>query len=276
MATDYLTLFRFVGLMPGREYHQWCRRAAQLAANAEPQYAIDLNQRNAARAFSLLERGHYNEAADIYRYEFAANWQADVDQRFVARVLTERAELSRRRGELPTRLDLLLEAERAGRRLLEWRPGRSYLDGASQGGAHKDIMPLPGSFSIKLGAVQRAAVNVVGEARTLMLMARIEKHVVRLVDPELSQSLPDRVQRICSDRTALRVCPLAQKILSHWDLWTGGYHLSGERDACSGGCDVHRKRLCGHRPSQLHSLQPHVAHLPSAPLAIPAGTHFRS
>ncbi len=65
-------------------------------------------------------------------------------------------------------------------------------------------------------SIQTELRNCVGEARTLLLEARLSD------DAEVAAAARSRVEAIRSDRPALAACALLQSIFDHWDAWVGG------------------------------------------------------
>ena len=113
------------------------------------------------------------------------------------------------------------------RALQRMREAREAFEGSRRRGDVADFVltqlaklttetPLAMGFLREALAFQQDIGNVMGEARTLLLAARIGD------DRDELTAFRDRLLTLRPLRPALTNCPLMGEILEHWDKWTDG------------------------------------------------------
>ena len=231
LICDHLFIYRFQGLVPGRLFREWCDKGLQLLSGSPHQDPKDIVTLRCSHAYDLLCRGHTEEAWNAYQDGMQPEWTLLLHQRFLARILVEKAETLRRLGRGDETQALLAEAE-------------GIQANANYSG---DIADLTMTTKAKIAAerpdvseawrilcevarIQRSCADGMGEFRTLLLMARLYAQAdSEQVDCELGD-LRERLTQLWTSHPSLLECPLAREILSGWDRWVAGQSRAGDRD----------------------------------------------
>jgi len=227
---DYLLVYRFEGLRPGAALARWCEAGlAQFAVTAHPS-CRDAVVLYAAHAFDLLCRNRPGAAWDVYHREIRPEWMQAIDARLTARLHAERGETLRRLqrvDEAREQLHWAREIQMAGQingDLADLTLTPLAKIAAGDGLYHDAWQMLSHARQI-----QRDAANVVGEARSLLLMARLSTAIPGR--PCDLVEIRERIGRLRDTRPALARCCLAAQICHHWDHWIGGGMLEETEDA---------------------------------------------
>jgi hypothetical protein len=224
---DYVCIYRFQGLVPAPEIHDWIRRGMGLLASPAPADPATRAAFLGHYGFLLLCENRVEEAFLRLQEACRSDVLHHVPHRARARLLAELAETHRRRGHPGEALTLLAQAER----LQEER--RYHADRAELTLTRraKVLAPTdPGSAQRCLSealAQQQRLQHGMGEARTLLLQARLPRAAAG--DLDLAR-LHGRLLELRNQRPALANCPLLARLLAHWDAWCGEDPIPDEID----------------------------------------------
>ncbi len=232
MISDYVQVHRFQGLRPGHEYHTWCQLGLDQLDNTLGANLRFVAMIRSTHAFDLLCFSRPFEAWDAFHDSLRRELIDELHPRVHARFLTEKADVARWLGRFEEALALLDEAHEIQMRE-NYKGDIADLTLTQRA----KVMARKGDFedAWELLAIalrtQRDDANVVGEARTRMLMERIRSRAVVDGDEHAPRESHERILAICRDRPALASCPLAYRIREQWRLWCAGRTLPGETDS---------------------------------------------
>ena len=168
-------------------------------------------------AYLLLtnrEIGTLEDARDYLEDVYEAYEQNPGSQQLLCQMMTTLAEIHRRLGdtEQAQRLVEKAAAEQSRHEL------RGDLAAYSLACMAKLQTNLSSSQSIlcQAEAIQTELQDRVGEARTLLLQARLHENARSLIPTK------SRLLELASDISALRQCRLLARVLERWDQWASG------------------------------------------------------
>lgn len=223
---DQLTVHRFEGLCPAPAFRECCTSGLRLLRrrrDADPRIIVAVR---CSRAYDLLRQDRPVDSWNAYHDHLRPEWMQLVHRRFFAQILAEKADVLRRLGRMKEALRLLGEAKQ-----IQWAEGFGGDMADLTLTQQAKIEAQTGQMSAARRNLRRALemqsnrANVVGEARTRLLLARLG------CEPENAEmdcdraASHDRVSRLREDRPALAQCRLTKKILAHWDEWIAGAEL---------------------------------------------------
>jgi tetratricopeptide (TPR) repeat protein len=223
---DHLLLYRFQGLLPGPELRRWCARGLRRASRETNAASRDLVVLRCAHAFDLLCQGRVVDAWNTYLDATTEQSMSNMHLRFQARILTEKAATLRGLGRFDEAMSLLDQAHNI------------QADGGYLGDLADCTLLQRAMVWYQLGqvteawaclrraiATQRDLANVMGEARTLLLMARIHGCSEAVSSHFSLENLHERFSQIMESRPALTGCATANKIVQNWYSWVAGEQL---------------------------------------------------
>ena len=228
---DYLLVYRFQGLAPAAAMRQWCERGrAMLAQEASPDpdsATIIL----ACHAYQLLCDGRPVEAWNAYHDVPREAWIHSVLPRGHARILTEKADVLRRLGrtsEAASQLDAA-EAMQVDNHFDGDLTDLTRTQRAKLAIVAGDLATAE-SILTEARRIQSELANFIGEARSILLLARLNEKRRRGRRSFVGDAARTRLEQIRTHRPALAECRLLSKILQHWDAWVQGRNVDGEED----------------------------------------------
>jgi proteasome accessory factor A len=228
-VSDYLFVHRFQGLVPGREFREWCARGLRCLDEHPDADPRDILAIRTCQAYALLCQDRLDCAWNAYRAGLDRAGVPRIHSRFQARILGEQSEVLRRLGRHDEALSLLDEAYR------QQLDGRYWGDLADLTYAQRakvladlgQVLPAQGCLENAI-RIQRDAANVIGEVRSLLLSARLSRRHTPF--RPVASDVRMRVENVVAERSALTNCPTVRQILADWDRWQSGATLPGFTD----------------------------------------------
>lgn len=213
LTTDYLTTYRFAGLVPRPETAEWVQTGLDLLHRHPDQPPYTLTAFHEHRGSFLMTEGRLEEAREALQLACATPRQALPDTRIVCRAMAMLGEVYRRLGRRSEAARMLEEAmaEQTAHEFPGDRASFSwtYLAKLQAGSA------IARNILAQAKATQLEFQDRMGEARTLLLEARLAP------DGHATDPPRQRVLQLKEQVPALSQCRLLAKVLDHWDDWTG-------------------------------------------------------
>jgi len=214
LINDYVCSYRYQGLVPPRAIEPWFERGREFLSG------ISARGEGAALPFlghwgyTLLRNGRADEALRKLQDALKPVHRECAIPGAVGRALADLADACRALGRSPEAAELLDEAEglQAAHRFEGDHSDFALTYRAKLETNPERALELLGQAK----AVQTRLRNLMGEARTLLLEARLLRR------PVAATAHRARLLELREQRPALAHCRLLAKILDHWDEWTGG------------------------------------------------------
>jgi hypothetical protein len=224
LVNCYVCVYRYQGLMPPCAIEPWIRRGREFLSPSPD------GSDGAALPFLghwgyyQLRRGQPYDALRTLHDACQPVRRESAISEAVARVLSDHADACRALGQLSEAADLLDEAQAMQE---EHQNEGDLADFALTYRAKLETNPTRAlEWLGRAKAIQTRLGNLMGEARTLLLEARL------LGNPGSTAPHKARLHELRGMRPALSQCKLLGKILDHWGVWAnGGADPDGGRDA---------------------------------------------
>jgi proteasome accessory factor A len=213
LVNDYVSIYRFQGLTAAPEVWEWIERGNTLLAQGAPHHPSTRVSFWSHQAYALKCVRRLSEAAELLERARAPEFRAAAEPRFFSRLLTELADIKRVQGNCVAATDLLAEATtiQTEHRYLGDLADFTFTCRARLGEREPEAL----DWLEKARDAQRRLHNRMGEARTLVLLARFAR------DTASASDLKQQVEHIRTDLPALQQCKLLETILARWTEWTG-------------------------------------------------------
>ena len=214
LINDYVCAYRYQGLKPPPAIEPWLEKGRiYLAQNPdlEPSVAVAFLGHH---GYTLMRNGRPDEALALLEEACHPRRRPLAHPHPLSRALAELADVHRTLGHRPQALQALDEAQRLQ---LAHDFGGDLADFTLTYRAK--LEPDRDRAHTLLGevkAIQTSLHNCLGEARTLLLQARLSQQA------RVTQALKTRLLDLRQRLPALNQCPLLSKILLHWDRWISG------------------------------------------------------
>ena len=221
LITDYVCTYRYQGLVPPPAIDPWIENGrAHLSQNPELEPVVALVFLG-HYGYTLMRNGRPDEALKPLEQACQSQRRPLAHPHSLSRALAELADVHRALGNHAQARQELDEAQAL--QLAHGFEG-DLADFALTYRAKLETDPeRVRTLLAEIKAIQTRLHNRMGEARTLLLAARLGGDVSAAPQPRLLE--------LRHDLPALRQCRLLSKILSHWDAWVAG---AGDPD---GGVD---------------------------------------
>ena len=212
LINTFVCCYRYQGLMPPPAIEAWIERGRQLLSPApDPSDGAALPFLG-HWGYYLLRNGRLEDALRTLQDACRPVRRRASNVGAIARTLADYGDAWRAVGQPARAAALLDEAQSLQRQhLLEGDFADFVL-------THRAKLQTNPEQVLELlsqaRALQTTHGNLMGEARTLLLEARLGH------DPELAARHKTRVQELRGLRPALSQCRLLAKILNHWEAWT--------------------------------------------------------
>ena len=214
LANAYVCAYRYQGLLPPRAIEAWIRRGREfLSPPPDPSDGAALPFLGHWGYF-LLRSGRAEKALDTLQDACQPSRRESAIPAAIARAVADCGDACRALGQHAQAAALLDEAQSLQaehdfegdladfamtyRAKLQTNPARA--------------LDLLGHVKV----IQTRLRNVMGEARTLLLEARL------LRNPAVTAQSKARLHELCGMRPALSQCRLLAKIVDNWEAWTSG------------------------------------------------------
>lgn len=214
LITDFVSAYRFRGLMPAAGITAWLERGEQhLSAGAQ----FSPSRVGAFREHSgcyLLCEGQL-EAARVELEQAQALLQSSPENaRILSRTEATLAETYRRLGDRRRASELLHSAA-------ERQEGCGFLGDLAEfslvGLAKLEPAPRAALAHVDRAVwIQEQLQHSMGMARALLIRSRLSSN------NHMQRSDYERLQSLQRSTPALAVCPLMRQVLDHWEQWTSG------------------------------------------------------
>jgi proteasome accessory factor A len=217
---DYISVFRFQGLTPAPETAHWIQRGSELLArqtNADPEAVAAFCEQH---GYLLMTEGRFEESRAVLEEVCRPQYQTPRTMRILCRGAATLGEVHRRMGN----------REEARRLLEETRIRQSQLHFEGEMADFtltylaklQEDRPTARLILGEVKRIQNDMDNLMGEARTLLLEARLSDGLGHAVD------VKHRLLELREQLPALANCRLLDKVLGRWDEWTSGRLVADE------------------------------------------------
>jgi tetratricopeptide (TPR) repeat protein len=214
LVTQYVCVLRFQGLTPAPAIAEWIRRGEEILAREPGVHDGNRASFLGHQAFFLMRNGRAAEALSLLEQAGAENLRRLTHSSGVARMYAERGEANRLLGNRQQALLWLGEARRLQR---HFRYDGERADFSLTYRAKLETNRTRARLYLERAhRIQTQQLNRMGEARTLLLQARLGN------DPGATFPLRARVLELREQLPALGQCPLLARVLARWDDWTSG------------------------------------------------------
>jgi hypothetical protein len=214
LTMDYLSIYRFGGLIPRPEAARYVQAAGDLLQHHPAQTPDQIVYFQEHRGYFLMTEGRLEEARESLQSACDASRRAVIDARVACRAMAVLGEVHRRLGHRAEAARWLESAmmEQTAHEFLGERAGFSwtYLAKLMAGS------PIARHILGQAKAIQRDFQDRMGEARTLLLDARL------MADNRSAEPLRRQLLNFKEQIPALAQCRLLTKVLDRWDTWTDG------------------------------------------------------
>ena len=216
LINDYLCVYRFQGLAPRPEMADWLRQGEAVfddQRDRQPPQNLAFNEH---KGYWLLYQGRLHEAKTTLEQVCDPPADSPGGDRVHCRALATLGEVYRRMGH-PRKARAALNKARAEQRRASYKG-----DLADVTLTHLAKLESRASRALALleevAITQTALCNRMGEARTLLLKARLCN------ESQAQGAIQTRLLELRDSRPALAQCPLFNKVLDRWGSWTGSCH----------------------------------------------------
>ena len=220
LITDYAFVFRYSGLAPSPEMAAWLRRGEDRLARGPSETLETVTAFQDHQAYGLLTEGHPRKAIKLLKPVCQAFEREGQNARILSRAQVTLAEAYRRTGGV-VRAQALLNGAMAAQAEHHFRGDLSDLTLPCLAKLQADPERAR-SILADARSIQRELGNLVGEARTLLLEARLAAGVAQ------AAAAKERVLELQRHVPLLQECWLVRKILDRWDAWAGGQRAADE------------------------------------------------
>jgi hypothetical protein len=213
LVNDFVSIYRFQGLAAAPQVWDWIERGNTLIAQGAPHPLSTRVSFWSHQAYALKCARRLGEAADLLERARVREYHAVAEPRIFSRLLAELADIRRIQGNCAAATDLLAEATTIQTEHHYHGDLADFTFTCRARLAKQEAAAL--EWLQKACATQRQLGNPMGEARTLVLLARFAR------ESAAAANLKRQIEQIRDDLTALQQCKLLGSILARWSEWTG-------------------------------------------------------
>lgn len=213
LVNDYVSIYRFQGLAAAPQVWEWIERGNTLIAQGAPHHLSTRVSFWSHQAYALKCAHRFSEAAELLERALVPEFRAAAEPRIFSRLLTELADIKRLQGDCVAATDFLAEATTIQTENRYQGDLADFTFTCRARLVERDAEAL--EWLQKARATQKQLGNLMGEARTLVLLARFAGNTAT------AEELKQQVEQIRVNLPALQQCKLLESILARWAEWTG-------------------------------------------------------
>jgi len=214
LITDYILVYRFRGLIPHPEVSDWIQEGLDFLRRHPDEDRHTIATFREHQGSVLMTEGHLQDARTLLEEICGPLREALNSRRLFCRATATLAETHRRLGDAAT-AQRMAEHARTGQVAHQYQGDLADFTLSCLAKLQTDPAQAESILAEAL-AIQTESQNRMGEARTLLLQARL------IGDARHARPIKRRVEQLKAQVPALAQCPLLAKILDDWDPWTSG------------------------------------------------------